>query len=243
MKPRPLFFHSRKLEHTVYGTVEGLPILPTLPEPDCSNGCDGIGDFEYHDALHFDTCYRWLEERLGFWPIFLAVGPEDAIGMTGYQHNWRRVVRSSREGRILRKPGESPDVVLFVWKTPLPGIVYSDYGDWHWILNSVEFDRENPHIARLTAIPPRVEKMVFHPSWPPSRWLRASMDPNGDAVQGLVPALDLRTADEVWCRREASRRALIRMGFRPERVLVQRVTVHHPVRRIGPRQSVVRGAT
>src|SRR5689334_461910 len=98
MRPQPMFFHARELEYVVFGTVRVEPILPLLPVPNCSNGC--VWGDEYHEQLTWDASYRWLESLTVFWPLFLAVGTEDAVYMTGYRSNWTRVVSTSREGTI-----------------------------------------------------------------------------------------------------------------------------------------------
>jgi hypothetical protein len=78
-----LFHHARTLAHVRHGVVRGAPPAGLLPEPDCAGGCPAELD-DYHAAVLYDAAYAWLRERLGFWPLFLAVGEEDEdLRMTG----------------------------------------------------------------------------------------------------------------------------------------------------------------
>ncbi len=44
---------------------------------------------EWEFAVHDEAAYGWLADRLGFWPLFLAVGEtEEDRRVTGYQMQW-----------------------------------------------------------------------------------------------------------------------------------------------------------
>jgi hypothetical protein len=197
-----LFHHSRSLEHVRFGTVQ-----PARPGHSPSSAEDDGWWSIYESA------YRWLEERTGFWPLFLAVGRDRwALDMTGYGMNWRRLLSTSRDGSTYRKPGEFPNQVLFSFDALNPTGVFTELGWWTRVLNA-----HNGPVGRW------VEKCLFKRSWNPARWLRAARRWEG-AVQVVVPELDLRTASAIWCRNRNTRAELIRMGWRPDRVSVQRVS-------------------
>jgi hypothetical protein len=101
--------------------------------------------------------------------------------------------------------------------------VHSDYDTWHTVLNSVIYEDRRP--VGLERIGPRAEASIRRRSWTPARWRREARLRPG-SVQAVAPALDLASADAVWCRSQAARRALIAMGFPPERVAVRRIAVH-----------------
>jgi hypothetical protein len=71
------------------------------------------------------------------------------------------------------------------------------------------------------ALFPRRE-LVLKPGWDPGRWLRRA---RREPVEAVVGELDLRSADEIWCRNRAARAELVARGFDPERVRAVRVPV------------------
>ncbi len=168
------------------------------------------GDDPY-DSM-FDAAYHWLEARLDFWPLFLAVGRDEwALRMTGYGDQWRRIIGESRAGRISRKPGEFPNCVLFSF-TELPSrVVFLDFDWWTCVLNS-----------DLSPLTTHEEKCLFKRSYSVGDWLREARKRPG-AVQAVVPELDLRSAAKIWCRNKRSRALLIAMGFSPDTVEVKRI--------------------
>jgi hypothetical protein len=150
----------------------------------------------------------WLEKRVGFYPLFMAYGATDEDRrMTGYDSNWRRVLRSwydRKSGKHMNelvKKGDAPNKVLFSFKS-VPECVMMDYLDWFMVINSY------PGYE----LQPRLERMIFKRSWSLSDWRRKAVrQPN--TVMAVVPRLDLRAADSIWCRNVAVKRQLEKMGF------------------------------
>jgi len=193
------FHHARILADVRYGIVRAAP-------------GEGLADEHQRD---FEAAYAWLERRLGFWPLFLAVGGSDADRrMTGYQDQWRKPL-----------PGEQtqPSRVLFSWAHAPPGAVLMDFDAWHIVLNSVERVPGDPEARRVQEIGVASERALWKRSWSLADWLRAAR--RGAPVQAVVPELDLRSAAEVWCRNREERRALVRLGFDASRVRTRRLTV------------------
>ena len=217
-----LFHHTRPLEHVVFGPVRSEPRADEM-RPD--GPCDPYDDF--HDQLMFETSYRWLEERLGFWPTFLAVGDhEEARRMTGYANQFsRRIGWSAKEGPLYRKAGEIDNNVLFSFSS-VPEARYSDYSSWHYLLSGRHTCKDDEHgfdiIDEYT--PKNIENLVLKESWRESDWLRTATREPG-SVQAVVPELELSTASRVTVRNQATRKKLIAMGFDESRVVVERMKV------------------
>lgn len=178
----------------VSGIIPGI-ITPdrTLSEPD------------------FLPAYEWVEERLGFFPLFLAIGElEEIAWMTGYQDNWRVFEGSElAEGRyrkIYRKKGEFPDLALLSFDA-IDGI-FMDYDYWHIALNAC---------MNGSAVSRQEESWIFKHSWTKSRWLRAALA-GTHRVQFVTPALPLSDAREIRVRNAATRRLIEGRGFGEVRV-------------------------
>ena len=160
----------------------------------------------------FLPAYEWVEERLGFFPLFLAVGTlEDVVWMTGYQDNWRVVTGSEPvEGggyrRIFRKKGEFPNLVLLSFDA-VDG-VFMDYDYWHIALNAC---------MNGSVISRKEESWIFKPSWTKSRWLRAALT-GTHSVQLVTPALPLTKSREILVRNALTRRIIEGRGFGDVRV-------------------------
>lgn len=156
--------------------------------------------------------YRWLERRLGYWPLFLSVGDNpQALGMTGYQNQWARLLSISKHGNTYREPGQFPSTVLFSF-SHLENPVFTDYDWWHEPLNDPRLED------------PSTETRVMSPQRSRELWLRKARERPG-TVQAHVRSLDLRRADRIWCRSQQARRHLRNLGFPAERVEVHRLPV------------------
>ena len=134
--------------------------------------------------------------------------------------------------------------MLFSWVTkPHESLRYQDFDLWHCVLNSVvsrETDngqgkkmkkRTKPITAEEFCVNKeylgkRVEQGVWKRSWPESKWL-AHERKDSHSVQAMVSELDLRTADLVRCRNQATRRELVNRGFAAERIRVERWPVEY----------------
>jgi hypothetical protein len=79
------FHHCRSIEHSCFGVVEPVLLTEVLEPPDC-RGAGRCGDDEWHDALDYEPADEWVADRVGFWPLFLAVGEtHDALLVVYWQ--------------------------------------------------------------------------------------------------------------------------------------------------------------
>jgi hypothetical protein len=165
----------------------------------------------------FHPAYEWVEERLGFFPLFLAVGTlEDVAWMTGYQENWRVVTGSERAKsgyrKIFRKKGEFPNLALLSFESAEG--VFMDYDYWHIALNAC---------MNGSVVSRKEESWIFKSSWTKSRWIRAARA-GTHSVQLVVPALPLTECREIRVRNAVTRRLIEGRGF--ENVRVSRIPVN-----------------
>ncbi|MFC1697133.1 hypothetical protein ACFL1H_02275 [Nanoarchaeota archaeon] len=191
------YHHCRDLEAVVCGEVKGNP--------------------DYYDK-DLKYAYDWLAEQVGFDLIFLAVGNTyDDLLMTGYDHNWTRIIGSKIVGEnrngyiqknILRKKGEYLNEILFSYEN-IEG-VFTDHDAWHITLAGPE------HMT------PYYERLLFKPSYTKSKWLWYAKK-NPHSVQLVVPKLNLAEADRIWCRNKKTKKYLEDLGF--SNVEVQRIKV------------------
>jgi hypothetical protein len=211
-----LVHHNRELKFTPYGVVHGRPNATD------ERGADGQRD---RDAWTNAAC-AWLAARLRAWPVFIAVGTGrwSRVHQTGYSDQWLVKTTDSRDParRVYRRAGEFPSRVALSWREVPAGALFLDPGYWPIVLNSVE---EAPDgTLRVRPISRTDERLLLKPGWDVERWLRRARR-GGESVEAVVAELDLRTADEVWCRNHAARAELIARGFAPERVRAVRVPV------------------
>jgi len=177
------YHHCRYLDSVVYGRAEAS---------------------SEHADEYLKDAYSWLENEVGFYPLFLAVGTtEDDIIITGYDYNWRR--------SVCQKDNKVPNCVLFSFDE-MDGI-YMDYMWWHLALGLME-----------NSITEYGRRLIFKPSWPKSRWLRkAKIDPG--SVQLVTDTLYLPSAKRIWVRNKPTKRLLETMGF--NNIEVKRIKVEH----------------
>lgn len=151
-------------------------------------------------AREYAPAYRWLAEQCGFAPLFLAVGATStAWDMTGFEQADER--------------GE----VCFSWHGAPAPVVYSDYMEWHVILNAIDDDRDT--LRPLGDLTPR---RVMRPRRSEAEWLAASAH---EAVQGTVPHLDLTTADVITCPNRELAEQVLAQGFARDRI---RIAAYRP---------------
>jgi hypothetical protein len=108
------------------------------------------------------------------------------------------------------------------WESVPAGALFLDSGNWPLVVNRLE---EAPDgTLRVGRVSPAEERLVLRPGWDAGRWLRRARR-EGGSVEAVVGELDLRSADEIWCRNRAARSELVARGFDPERVRAVRVPV------------------
>ena len=151
--------------------------------------------------------YEWLEEQIGFFPHFVAVGTdESALSRTGYQDQWSVWTGgdfvNGKYQKNYRKKGEYPNLVLFSFDH-LEG-EFMDHMNWHIAINACI----NGH-----SVTEREMRMILRPSWTRQRWLRAAMT-GRHSVELLVPELPLHRAAGVWVRNRATQKLVEKQGFR-----------------------------
>jgi hypothetical protein len=164
----------------------------------------------------FLPAYEWVEDRLGFFPLFTAVGALDEIAwMTGYPDNWRVWTGGEcvegKYRKIYRRKGEFPNLALLSFDT-LEG-VFMDYDYWHIAINAC---------MNGSTVIKKEETWIFKPSWTKSRWLRSVLA-GTHRVQLVTPDLPLGTAGKVRVRNRATRRLLEARGFKDVEISRMRV--------------------
>lgn len=164
------------------------------------------------DMRDFELAYQWLEKQIGYYGIFMAAG-EQSLPITCYDWQFRRAVPSERHRND-----------IMVGYKELPEVRFSDYDNWHLVLNAVIGAYTRPEEMRMGEVSDYVRRLVLKPSWRQSDWFRAVRQGRVYA-QAHVPALDLRQADVIWCRNTPAKKELIRRGFDEEQVTVKRVKV------------------
>jgi len=180
------FHHARLLEYSPFGIV--------TPKYDPNDP-----DIQLEEGAN-----KWLEQQIGFAPIFLAVGnTEEDIYMTGYQNQWRRILTQSKDETIYLQRGQFLNRVLFSFKDISDG-VFIDYMNWFIVLNSGYRDYQ----IRDYEI-----RSIFRKSWSISDWLRYTRR-DSHSVTLVVPQLDLTKADHVSVRNKTTKLILENLGFR-----------------------------
>jgi hypothetical protein len=177
-----------------------------------------VSDRKFSD-VEFLPSYLWLEKELGFYPLFLAIGTEEAAYVTGYQNQWRRflghdIQPGGKSTKVYRKAGEFPNFVLFAF--PLDAVEvrrYTDYQWWNIVLTECICGRE---------VGKGMRRLLFKKSWDEAKWRRQAAR-DSHLVQVLAPEFDLDRAEFIWVRNQRTARALVAQGF--DNVRVKRLPV------------------
>ena len=236
----PEFHHSRCFAHTVYGVVrqkrwkhanplfdqhnkdvEGKPLMNEhARQGKPHRGCDCDFCEWCEQVTDWEPCYEWIESRVGFFPLFLAVGTNPlSARITGYADQWRRDVKAPHNSQV-----------LFSWEQkPHAQLVYQDFERWEFIMCDIMNSRVHGKYLKPSevVISRGDEKALWKRSWGPADWRRKSHE-QAHSVQAVVPELDLRTADLVRCRSQETRKQLVRLGWEPNAVKVERWPVWNP---------------
>jgi len=177
----PCFHHCMPVAGVEYGTIRPDR---SLSSPD------------------FLPAYEWLEQEIGFFPLFIAVGRSDeVIRMSGYTDNWRLFVGCEGGIKKYRRKGEFPNLALFSFRN-VDG-VFMDYVDWHIALNACM----NGH-----QVSPFGKRRIFKPYWKKHRWIQAALQ-GTHLVQMVIPELPLAEAVEGKVRNRSQVEHLERLGF------------------------------
>ncbi len=161
-----------------------------------------VPDPNRSDPYHRAAC-EWLARQVGFWPLFTAVGHSlDTYWITGYDHNWTRIMVRSRTGTVLRKAGESPNFVLFSFEE-LDGI-FMDYNYWNLVVIADNIKKEIGLVQK---------RWIFKPAWSRRKWLQYTLKVYPGNVQMVCKELDVRRAKRIWVRNKKTKHALERLGF------------------------------
>jgi len=172
------YHHSRPIDFVNFGPVKQLSPLKTQPE-----------DPEYAQIL--DSGYKFIEKRLGFYPLFLAVGRTNSdLFLTGFQ-----------DSDISSEP--KTRTALFSFQDKPRNGVFMDFHQWnvsvlnmHW--SGAPTDREI--------------QSIFKPSWIRNDWISYANKFPG-SVQMVVPDLDLSFADMVTVKSNEDKNLLTKLGF------------------------------
>jgi hypothetical protein len=99
---------------------------------------------EFSDS-EWIPAYQWLENEIGFYPLFLAVGDGNAAYVTGYQNQWRvHLGGTMSDGKYVpkkRKAGEFPNFVLFAFRQSELQGCFTDYQWWNIVLTDLLCER------------------------------------------------------------------------------------------------------
>lgn len=193
-----MYYHHRALAYVTYGKV-GLPPVETL-DP------------------HFARAYRWLGQYCGFFPqVWLS---RSRSGITGF--------RSPR----LKKQVPS-DGVLFGFES-IQGFPVA-YDFWCELLgtlmNSEDLDRANKAVQDYLdslASDPDLGAEPVSLTWRKDRDIRDVFSKHLFVKhdQVVVPNLNLKAAKVIICRNETQKRALRRMGFIDDRLVIRGWSPH-----------------
>lgn len=187
-----MFYHSRPLDFVRYGKVEPPPV--DVLDPD------------------FARAYRWLGRYCGFYPQVWLSRSRSAI--TGF-----RPSRWSRAGR---------DGILFGFEAIKGFPVY--YEVWCLFLNPLLNARTDmdttPAVIRLLddlAADPDTSDDRLAVAWSEDNDLRSVLDRHlfVEHDQVVLPTLNLKAAKTIVCRNERQKKALRRMGFIEDRIVIQ----------------------
>lgn len=226
------YHHARPLEFSAYDLI--LPQRRITYEP----------EDEYPEKI-----FSWLEERLGFYPLFMAVGRTQTDRyMTGYQTQFDR--RLLNQGAVVEN-----NLVLFSYQKPPPRGIYTDYHIWErdFYINDIDDFTDNRRInlyetmltkrvqageltedeaqtklfayidnLPLTSVTKSAISSLFRPSWNHNDWVSYA-NRNPHSVQYVVPQLDLRDADLVVVRNKETEKEMKNRGF--SHVVVERTNM------------------
>lgn len=215
-----LFHHCRSLQHCHFGVVEQCR-WELVPEPacehektrkechDCGYSCQWCEWYE--NRFYWDAAYRYIEQKAGFHPLFMAVGDSpDVFRTTGFSSMFQ-----AYEGEPTFIDREQDSVMFSFARKPNQGF-YQSVDWWTCILNYVSHTDGEQHIPR------GAERSTWKSSWSEKQWMDyAARDGKGD-VQLVVPNLDLRLADSIWCTKEEDYEKLVEMGFSKRKIRYKR---------------------
>lgn len=169
----------------------------------------------------FLPSYRWLEKKIGFFPIFFAVGKSiHDLYMTGYNGQFRTYDCWGFGERGPRRK-QQPNYVLFSYKH-VPGI-FTDFDDWDTLLRLAT--QHDPNIYKDAKKKPRIElwlcKKIFklRENLRSDRtWIRQAIR-KPYSVQLVTKYFDATKADRLLCRNQTTKEYLESCGYKNVHVL------------------------
>jgi hypothetical protein len=189
----PLYHHCFPFEAVKFGKIKPAPKYTKLKH----KGGDKI-DAEickYDLRANF-----WLKKKIGFYPLFFAVGTNNNdIRATGYADQWRRIISWSKNGNKYRGKGGFSNEVLFSFEQIENG-VFLDFEYWFMVYNGEGTTSEY------------YSKIVLKESWTKNQWIKRSIQ-KPCSVMMVAPEMDLREAKRIWVRNKQTQRVLEKMGF------------------------------
>lgn len=169
--------------------------------------------------------YKWLEKRIGYFPLFMAAGNEDSAPYNaGYNNQWRVVLSSrycKKKKRVIaisrRAKGDVLNFAMFRFDKLPEVCCFLDSSWWSVGVLTPHLNNEVPRESEV--------RCVLKRSWSHARWLREIKNDKISA-ELVVPKLDLRDAVEVWVRNKKAKAHLEKLGFK--NVQVRRIPVEAP---------------
>lgn len=151
-------------------------------------------DHRYVGPL-FQGSYRWLEQQVGFYPLYVAVCEDRKGSRANVMYDKYPDDRQIWE-TILRYD------VLFSFEN-VEG-VFSDEVVWNTVITDLQNGDPISDYHR---------RCLFKPSWSKARWLRVAK--KGDHwVQLVTPSLYLPDAQQIWVKNHETKEALEALGFK-----------------------------
>jgi hypothetical protein len=165
----------------------------------------------------FLPAYRWLKDVIGFFPIFFSVGKNlHDLYMTGYNTQFCTYECWGFGNKGPRRRNQ-PNLVLFSFKN-VTG-VFTDFDVWEYFLKK---SIDEPKFLKLMREHSEAKKYIlnklFKKNWTKKRWIEEAIECPYE-VQLLSKTIDVRRADRVLCRNQATKEYLEEHGYKNIHIL------------------------
>jgi hypothetical protein len=198
-----MYYHCRELKYVEYGKV--------FPPPKESIISGGMGE----EMLR---CYTWIGKYCGYCPQIWLSRSNSSI--TGFKRGW--------------KPKEDP--ILFGFDLIVGGFPVK-YNTWEYIMSSLmnhaTFEEQNADIIKFNSeLVEDYEKEKWELDGELKEWIDCGKDLDTflkkclfvEHDQVVVPSLNLKVAKKILCRNEKQKKALRKMGFIEDRIIIKNIT-------------------